>query len=161
MMPRACAAITKERIEIMSIVRSLHPPAPAKRRVLVVDDNLDAVHSMATLLKMMGHEVAFAINGFAALDVARKFRPHFVLLDISLPDFKGYDVAQQLKWEPGLEHTRIIAITGLTAYENDRQRAYESGCSELYRKPMDPAVLEKLLARALPCDPPAAQSRAS
>lgn len=144
----------------MSVVRSLRA-TPVQRRVLVVDDNLDAVHSMATLIKMMGHEVMFAINGFAALDVARKFRPHIVLLDISLPDFQGYQVAQQLKWEPGLEHTRIIAITGLTAYENDRQRAYESGCNELHRKPIDPALLEKMLSGPLLGDAQPGQHQAS
>ena len=55
--------------------------------MLVVDDDLDAVHSMVMLLKSMGHEVQFAINGFAAIEVARKFRPDLTLLDIGLPDF--------------------------------------------------------------------------
>jgi CheY-like chemotaxis protein len=127
-------------------VVSLKPDASSKRRVLLVEDNLDAVHSMATLLRMMGHEVEFAINGFAALDVARRFRPDFILLDIGLPDFKGDAVALQLKYEPGLEHTRMIAITGLPI--NDVQsRALEAGCEAVYAKPVAPAVLEELLAR--------------
>ena len=127
-------------------VVSLKPDAQSKRRVLVVEDNLDAVHSMATLLRMMGHEVEFAINGFAALDAARRFKPDFILLDIGLPDFRGDSVARQLKYEPGLEHTRMIAITGLPI--NDVQsRALESGCEAVYAKPMAPAVLEELLTR--------------
>ena len=97
----------------MSTVVNLKPAPLAKRRVLVVEDHLDSVHSMAALLRMMGHEVEFAINGFAALDIARRFRPDFILLDVSLPDFAGDKIARQLKYEPGLEHTRMIAITGL------------------------------------------------
>jgi CheY-like chemotaxis protein len=117
----------------------------ASRRVLVVEDNLDAVHSMAVLIKMMGHECQFAINGFAALKIAREFLPEIILLDIGLPDFKGYEIAKQLKYEPGLERTRIIAITALPEYT--RERAKEAGCDEFYRKPLDPKLLEELLAK--------------
>jgi CheY-like chemotaxis protein len=131
----------------MSNINPLRPAEVKRRRVLVVEDNLDAVHSMALLVKMMGHECQFAINGFAALQIARTFRPDIVLLDIGLPDFKGYEIAQQLKWEPGLEHTRIIAVTALP--EADRERAIESGCDEFYRKPLDPALLEQLLEKRL------------
>src|SRR3981189_592090 len=97
----------------MSIVVNIKPNPVAKRRVLVVEDNLDSVHSMGALLRMMRHEDEFATNGFAALDIARRFRPDIILLDIGLPDFKGDNIARQLKFEPGLEKTRMIAITGL------------------------------------------------
>jgi two-component system CheB/CheR fusion protein len=127
-------------------VHSLKPVQQPKRRVLIVEDNLDSVHSMATLVKMMGHEVQFAINGFAALDVARRFRPEIILLDIALPDYKGYDIAQQLKWEPGLQETRIIAITG-QPLDQVREKALDAGCEIIYAKPMDPAVLEELLQK--------------
>jgi two-component system, chemotaxis family, CheB/CheR fusion protein len=123
----------------------LRPEAAPKRRVLVVEDNLDSVHSMAMLIKTMGHEVRFAINGFAALELAREFRPDVILLDIGLPDLKGHDIARQLKWEPGLEKTRMIAISG-RAEEEVRQRAIASGCEDLLVKPLDPVVLENLLA---------------
>jgi CheY-like chemotaxis protein len=113
--------------------------------VLIVEDNLDAVHSMSVLLKMMGHEVEFAINGFAALDAVRRFRPEVILLDIGLPDFKGYNIARQLKWDEQL-HPRIIAITGRSMAEV-RQKALEAGCEEVFAKPIDPATLEELLAK--------------
>jgi CheY-like chemotaxis protein len=138
----------------MATVRSVRPNLERSRRVLVVEDNLDAVHSMATLIKMMGHECQFAINGFAALDIARTFRPDVILLDIGLPDLKGYDIAKQLKWEPGLEATRIIAVTALP--ETDRQRAIDAGCDEFYRKPLAPMLLEQLLAKPLGFDQQAA-----
>lgn len=133
----------------MATIRTLHPPPSPSRRVLVVEDNLDTVHTMATLIKMMGHECQFAINGFAALDVARTFRPDIILLDISLPDFKGYEIARQLKWEPNLEKTCIIAVSGLPEEQDVRQRALDAGCQAFYRKPLDPVMLERLLADPL------------
>ena len=129
----------------MATLRSLRPQFEASRRVLVVEDDLDSVHSMAVLIKMMGHQCQFAINGFAALEIARQFRPDIILLDIGLPDFKGYEIAKQLKWEPGLEATHIIAITALP--EETRGHALDAGCDEFYRKPLDPALLERILTR--------------
>ena len=123
-------------------VLNLHPQR--RQRVLVVEDNLDAVQSMAVLIKMMGHEVQFAINGFAAIDVARTFRPNIILLDIGLPDFRGDDIARQLRYEPGMEDTRIIAISGLPD-DDLEERAKAAGCKQFYRKPIAPETLEQLL----------------
>lgn len=131
----------------MATVRNLRPVPNAKRRVLVVENDLDSVHSMATLIKMMGHEVQFAINGFAAIDVAREYRPDIIILDIGLPDFSGDQIATQLRYEPGLEKVRMIAISGLPQ-ENLEERALKAGCAEFYRKPIDPAKLEELLSEA-------------
>jgi CheY-like chemotaxis protein len=125
-------------------VHQLKPVDRPRHPVLVVEDDLDSVHSMAQLIRMMGHEVQFAINGFAAIDIARSYRPHIIILDIGLPDFKGDQIARQLRYEPGLENVRMIAISGLPQ-ANLEQRARESGCIEFYRKPIDPAVLEQLL----------------
>lgn len=130
----------------MGTLHQIKPEPQPRCRVLVVEDNLDSVHSLAMLIKTMGHEVQFAINGFAALDVARSFRPDVILMDINLPDFKGYEIARQLKYEPGLEKTRLIAITGLPDGEA-QERALAAGCEQVYKKPLDPAVLEALLER--------------
>jgi CheY-like chemotaxis protein len=129
----------------MATIHRFKHTAPRKR-ILVVEDDLDSVHSMALLIKMMGHEVQFAINGMAALDVARSFRPDIVILDIGLPDFEGDHIARQLRYEPGLEHTHLIAISGLPQ-EHLEQRALRAGCEEFYRKPIEPSVLEALLGR--------------
>jgi CheY-like chemotaxis protein len=120
-----------------------NPAAP--RRVLVVDDNLEAIQSMAMALKEMGHEVQFAINGFAAIEIARAFHPHVVLLDIRLPEFRGDDVARQLKCEPGPEGISIVAITA-EGGDAIRRRALQAGCQELHVKPLDLAVLQSLVA---------------
>lgn len=129
----------------MATVHSLKPSAEAKRKVLVVEDNLDSVHTMAVLIKSMGHEVQFAINGFAALDAARTFLPDVIFLDIGLPDFKGDEIARQLKFEPGLENVRIIALTGLPLGDVE-QRARSAGCEQVFAKPINPAEIEKLIA---------------
>jgi CheY-like chemotaxis protein len=115
--------------------------------VLVVDDSLDTVHSMAILLRDMGHEVQFAINGLGAIETAREFRPEVIFLDIRLPDFRGEDVARQLKWEPGLEGVRIVAISG-EGGEEVRSRALKAGCAELHVKPIDVSVMEAIVARS-------------
>jgi two-component system, chemotaxis family, CheB/CheR fusion protein len=128
----------------MAALHEMNPEAPVRRRVLVVEDNLDSVHSMAILVKMMGHEVQFAINGFAALAVAREFRPDIVLLDLGLPDFNGCEIARQLRYEEALRHTRFVAISALPAQQY-RELALKAGCDDFYAKPIDPQVLERLL----------------
>lgn len=130
----------------MTSIAWINAPERPRSRVLVVDDNIDAVHSMAVLMKMMGHEVEFAINGLAALDIAKAFKPDVILLDVGLPDFGGDKIAKQLKYEPGFERTRIIAITGLPIGEV-RERALEAGCEAVYAKPLAPTALEELLEK--------------
>jgi len=100
---------------------------------------------MAMLVKMMGHEVRFAINGFAALKIARDFCPDVVLLDIGLPDMNGYEIARELRFEEALKDTRFIAISALPAQQY-RKAALDWGCEEFCPKPIDPKVLERLLA---------------
>jgi two-component system, chemotaxis family, CheB/CheR fusion protein len=129
----------------VATLHHLKSDSSRKRRVLVVEDNLDSVHSMAMLVRMMGHEVRFAINGFAALEIAREFRPDVVLLDIGLPDFSGFEIARQLRFEETLRNTRFIVISALPVQQY-REQARAAGCDEFYPKPIDPAVLEKLLS---------------
>lgn len=116
----------------------------ASQRVLVVEDNMDTVLSMTRLIRLMGHEVAYAMNGLGALEAARRFRPQVILLDINLPDFNGHNIARQLKWDPSLQRTRIIAITGRPLHEV-RQKALDAGCEEVFAKPIDPRTLEQLI----------------
>jgi DNA-binding response OmpR family regulator len=121
-----------------------HPSLAPRRRVLVVDDNLDFVHSLTVLLRAMGHEADFAINATAALAVARSFRPDTILLDISLPDGDGRLLAEELRREVGRDDVRIVCVTGRE--HEDPRRSIQAGCDAHYVKPLDPAELEKLLA---------------
>jgi CheY-like chemotaxis protein len=119
--------------------------APAKRRrVLVVEDNLDTVRSMTLLLREMGHDVEYAINGYAGLEAARRFRPNIVLLDLGLPGMDGFELCRKLRREPELKSVRVIAITGYSQ-EDYRARSKEAGCDLHLHKPVDPRVLKDIL----------------
>jgi PAS domain S-box-containing protein len=115
------------------------------RRILVVDDNVDAAITIRTLLKAWGHDVQAVFNGPAALEAVRNFRPEIILLDIGLPGMSGYDVAKHLRAEPSSHGVVIAALTGY-GQESDRQRSFEAGFDYHITKPADPGVLEKLLA---------------
>ena len=115
------------------------------RRVLVVDDNVDSAESLALWLRLVGHEVRLVHEGLAALEEARVFRPEIVVLDIGLPDIDGYQVAELLRQEAGLEGMLLIALTGY-GQDEDRQRCYDAGFDEHLIKPVDPASLEALLS---------------
>ena len=114
------------------------------RRVLIIEDNLDSVHSMVNLLRDMGHEVDYAINGYAGVDAALRFRPDVVLLDLGLPGLNGFDVCSRLKKLQGMERTRFIAVTGYTQNEY-RVRSQAAGCEMHLIKPVPPRVLAELL----------------
>jgi CheY-like chemotaxis protein len=114
------------------------------KRVLVVEDNLDSVHTLAYLLSDMGHTVEYAINGYVALDVARRFRPDFVLLDLGLPGIDGFEVCRQIKRDPDLQHCRVVALTAFSQDEY-RSRAAEVGCETYLVKPVDTKIIEDLL----------------
>src|ERR1051326_8815039 len=114
-------------------------PVPAtKRRILVVDDNLDAALSLSRVIALLGHDVNVARDGGSALFIARSMRPDFVLLDIGLPGTDGFQVAEAL---------RIIAVTG-RGEEADRERSQHAGIDHYLLKPVDLVFLESLLGKA-------------
>ncbi len=112
-------------------------------RVVIVEDDLDSVHTLAALLRDMGHWVDYAINGYVAADVIRRFRPDTVICDIGLPGQTGVQVAKQVRQDPDLRGVRLIA---LTAYgdEATRNRAMAAGFDAYYVKPMTIAQLAAL-----------------
>jgi CheY-like chemotaxis protein len=116
----------------------------ARRRVLVVDDNPDDTMMNALLIKSMGHEVATAQNAAAAEKLVHRFRPEIILLDMVLPDADGCHLASGLISALG----SAVKVYILTAYVDDRaeRRAMEAGCVAYLVKPLDPKVLEAILA---------------
>lgn len=128
--------------------------APVRpRRVLVVDDDIDATQSLKMLLGLWGHDVRAAHDGQSALEVARSWKPEVVLLDISLPGgLNGYEVARRLRKEEGLQAVELLALTGW-GQEEDRRKAEEAGFDLHLTKPIDPGQLELVLAgRAMGVD---------
>ena len=114
-------------------------------RVLVVDDCRDTTTSLSILLNLWGHDVRLSHDGIGALELARTYQPHIVLLDIALPKMDGYDVARRLRVMPGLELTRLICHSGYAALA-DRRRSQEAGFDFHIAKPADPEELRRLLA---------------
>jgi PAS domain S-box-containing protein len=120
--------------------------ATPKRRILVVDDNVDAAESLAMLLRLEGHDVRVAHDGPAALAAVEADPPDIVFLDIGMPVMNGYDVAMLLRQRPGLEHLQLVAMTGW-GQEEDRRRSQEAGFNHHLVKPADPEALHQLLAQ--------------
>lgn len=120
-------------------------PLTARRRILVVDDNLDNVRSLAMLFQQMGHIVDYAINATVAVDLATRLGPDIVFLDLLLPDDHGAGVCAELRKNPQLAKTPIIGITGSDRMF-DLQLALDAGCDDVLRKPVPLRVYERLLA---------------
>jgi signal transduction histidine kinase len=120
-------------------------PAPAAaRRVLIVDDNVDAGDSLAELLRLGGHTVEVARSGPLGIAAARCFRPEVALLDIGLPGMSGYELAARLKAEPVGAGLMLVALTGY-GQEDDRKRSAEAGFDHHLTKPADLTALTAIL----------------
>ncbi|HEY1228389.1 MAG TPA: ATP-binding protein, partial [Ramlibacter sp.] len=117
--------------------------ASAPRKVLIVDDNVDAAETLAMVANLQGHEVRLAHDGPSGLQVAGEFRPDLVFLDIGLPGMNGYQVAQRLRALPGW-HGLLVALTGWGTDE-DRARSLAAGFSVHLTKPVELDAVERLL----------------
>ena len=111
-------------------------PAQTSSFVLVVDDNVDAATSMATLLGMSGYRTAVAHDGPAALRLAAADPPNVVLLDLGLPGLNGFEVARRLRELPSLANTRLIAMTGY-GRDDDKLATREAGFDAHLVKPAE------------------------
>jgi CheY-like chemotaxis protein len=117
------------------------------RRVLVVDDNVDAADSIAKILRLFGHDVRCEYDGPAALAAARDYAPDVIVLDIGLPGMDGYEVAKRLRAMEGGHRPRVVAVTGY-GQEEDRLRSRASGFDQHLTKPVDPEALQAFVASA-------------
>jgi CheY-like chemotaxis protein len=115
------------------------------RRILIVDDNVDAASSLAMLLKMTGHTTETANDGVAAVKTAETFLPDVVLLDIGLPKLNGFDACRQIRQHPWGRAMKIVALTGW-GQEGDQREATEAGFDAHMLKPVDYRNLMTVLA---------------
>lgn len=118
--------------------------ASRRRRILVADDNSDALESLATLLELGGHEVFSAANGALALESAERHLPEVALLDIGMPKLDGYEVARRIRAQPWGRRITLVALTGW-GQESDRRRSGEAGFDSHLVKPLDLEKLTELL----------------
>lgn len=123
---------------------SVPPRASSARRVLVVDDNIDASELLADGLRYTGHDVRIAHSGASALQLISSFAPDIAVLDIGLPDMDGYELASRIRAEPGSGAVRLFALTGY-GREHDRARSRAAGFTHHFVKPVDlTALLERV-----------------
>jgi CheY-like chemotaxis protein len=114
------------------------------KKILVVDDDRDSAEMIAEFLGLHGYQTSFAVDGQSAIESAQRFVPDVALLDITLPDMSGYELAQRLRLEPSLQRLVLIALTGWSGSEHEA-KAREAGFEHHMVKPVDFSKLQQLL----------------
>ena len=120
---------------------------PVSRRVLVADDNHDAAESLATLLRMDGHDVMVVHNGQEALAAFSAVQPEVALLDIGMPELSGYEVARRVRQGSLGRAVTLIAVTGW-GQDRDKTQALAAGFNHHFTKPVETDRLRELLRSA-------------
>jgi CheY-like chemotaxis protein len=118
-------------------------------RMLVVDDNVDAVEMLTEALSLLGHDARAASDVEAALTLAAQFIPRIALLDIGLPVIDGYELGRRLRALPGLEGIKLVALTGY-GQASDRERSRAAGFDAHLVKPVDLTAIQALLQELFP-----------
>jgi signal transduction histidine kinase len=116
-----------------------------RRRVLVVDDNVDAAQTLAQYLRLTGHRVESALDGEAALRIAEILHPDVAFIDLNMPRMDGAEVARRLRLTPWGRKARLVALTGM-GQQGDVERTREAGFDEHITKPADLQRLSRLAA---------------
>ncbi|WP_250455367.1 PAS domain S-box protein [Caballeronia sp. ATUFL_M2_KS44] len=114
-------------------------------RILIVDDNEDGAESLATLLRLGGHDVATRHTALAGLEEASSFLPQVFILDIGLPDMDGYELARRLHLDSKNDHALFVALSGY-GQAHDKVLAKGAGFDHYFIKPIDIGALQKALA---------------
>ena len=120
---------------------------PARRRLLVVDDNVDAAQTLGAIFEIHGHEVRVAYSGSEGLRIATEWQPDVGVLDIGIPDLNGYELCRGIRERSGDWRPLLIACTGWGQPE-DVERARLAGFDHHLVKPVDPDAVLTLLAKA-------------
>ncbi len=128
-----------------AVALASRPPsqAPSSRKILVVDDQVDAASILARLLRARGHQARYAGDGVSALEAIEADRPDVILLDIGLPGMNGYEIARRIRAEEGTNPVLLIALTGYGQTE-DIRLALAAGFDHHLVKPTDLEAIEAL-----------------
>ncbi len=134
------------------ISRNFHIPSlkntQMTKKILIVEDNIDLIHVLGLALELEGYEIIRATDGKQALNMAASKLPDLILLDLSLPDMDGLEVARQTRQNSKTHSIPILATTGRASFKN-REEYLQIGCNDYISKPFTPkelvAIIEKLL----------------
>ena len=127
-----------------------NPSPTSDRRILIVDDNVDAAETLRMLIRSLGErQVYTASSGSQALDTATEVRPDIVLLDLAMPEMDCYEVARRIRRQPWGKQLLLVALSGWS-HEDHRRRTKEAGFDRHVSKPADMAALRAVLREARP-----------
>ena len=118
-------------------------------RILIVEDNNENLELIRFVLEAFGHAPLVATSGREGVDTALRERPELILMDLQMPGMDGFEALQQIRREPSLAATPIVAVTAL-AMVGDRERALRAGFDGYITKPNDPATFAPALDEFLP-----------
>jgi PAS domain S-box-containing protein len=127
-------------------------PAPSTEhggralRLVVVDDNEDAAHTLGILLRESGHRVDVQVDPRSALEQAARSLPDAFIVDIGMPHIDGYEFARRIRDLPGGSLAALIALTGY-GHASDVERAHQAGFDHHLVKPLQPDLLAAILVR--------------
>jgi signal transduction histidine kinase len=130
-----------------SVQQRLDLPRSIPRSVLLVDDNADAVESLAMIVSTWGHPTHIALSGADGLLQAERLKPDVVILDLLMPGLSGFEVARKLRAQPWARRTVLIALSGL-GQQADLERSLQAGFDRHLIKPVDPTRLREIIEAA-------------
>ncbi|RIK29210.1 MAG: hypothetical protein DCC56_13985 [Anaerolineae bacterium] len=119
-----------------------------KKKILVVEDNIDNYELMRVILEHGGYDVFLAVNGRDGVDAARLQKPDLILMDLGLPEMDGWDAAERIKANAATKDIPLYAITAHTL-PRDRFRALQAGCDGYFTKPLNVQGLLEEVGNAL------------
>lgn len=120
----------------------------SKKRILVIEDNLDNMILIADMLKVLQLEVIEAADGEQGIRAAAAEKPDLILMDLSLPRMDGWEATRVIKSDPALSHIPVIAVTAHAMYD-DRERARAAGCDAYITKPINMRELAQIIRQHL------------
>jgi len=121
-------------------------------RIVVVDDNVDLVESLISVLHHLGHEGWGATSGASGVRLIEEQRPDVALVDVSMPGMNGFDVATQIRRRMWGQSVVLIALTGW-GRDEDRELCRDAGFDHVALKPVDLQYLQVMLERVVACTP--------
>ena len=116
--------------------------------ILYVEDNFENRILVMRILNAEGYSVTFAENGREALSAIDEQEFNLILMDINLPDIDGYTLTSQIRKNPKVSRTPIIALTA-NVMKGDREKSLEAGCDGYIQKPLDVDALPEQINRFL------------
>ncbi len=121
-------------------------------RIVVVDDNVDLVDSLVSVLELLGHQAVGATGGAEGVDLIEERRPDVAMVDVAMPGMTGFEVAGQIRRRPWGQAVVLIALTGWGGVE-DRDLCRDAGFDHVALKPVDLDYLKVMLERVSACTP--------